>query len=376
MKRKIIVFPASKWQCDLIKYLKRKNYFVYSLDDDNNAIGHNFSSKRLNINSKEIKKIRSFVKRNKCKIISSCSDTGQKLVNKVNNKSNILFNKYNQRLIQKKLKFDIPFFKKDLATSNDLKKFKKIILKPIYGSGSKNIFIIEKSKKKVKRKNYIFEEFIDGEEFNVDGFFYNKKFYLYAIMKKRKINNSLTVSYIMKSNILNEKIINNLKNNLNSFFSKSKYPNGPVHAEVLTNKKDKKIFIVESHPREAGFDLYYKLCKKITGLNLISNTVNAKLGKKLKEIDLKSKNKFKYFCMRMIPMKKKGEIKNIYFSKLKKNKNIQVSTDLFVKPGDKVEYKSNDASRLGSIMCVSNRISNLEKYTLSILKKYFVLKYN
>ena len=50
---------------------------------------HNFSSKRLNINSKEIKKIRSFVKRNKCKIISSCSDTGQKLVNKVNNKSNI-----------------------------------------------------------------------------------------------------------------------------------------------------------------------------------------------------------------------------------------------------------------------------------------------
>ena len=55
MKRKIIVFPASQWQCDLIKYLKRINYFVYSLDDDNNAIGHNFSSKRLNINSKEIK---------------------------------------------------------------------------------------------------------------------------------------------------------------------------------------------------------------------------------------------------------------------------------------------------------------------------------
>ena len=74
-------------------------------------------------------------------------------------------------MIQKKLKFDIPFFRKDFVTSNDLKKFKKIFLKPIYGSGSKNIFIIKKSKKKVKRKNYIFEEFIDGEEFNVDGFF-------------------------------------------------------------------------------------------------------------------------------------------------------------------------------------------------------------
>ena len=132
---------------------------------------------------------------------------------------------------------------------------------------------------------------------------------------------------------------------------------------------------MESHPREGGFDVYYKLCKKITGLNLISNTVNVKLGKKLKEIDLKSKNKFKYFCMRMIPVKKKGKIKNIYFSKLKRNKNIQVFTDLFVKPGDKVEYKNNDASRLGSIMCISNRISNLEKYSKFILDKNFNLEY-
>ena len=375
MSKKIVVIPADKWQVNIINFLRNKNFYVYSLDDDDKAIGHTYSNKRLKIKTSDSKKLKNFLKKNDAKIFSVCSDFGEKISNTCLNKNNILFNKYNQRLIQKKLKFNIPFFRKDFVTSNDLKKFKKIISKPIYGSGSNNIFIIEKSKKKVKRKNYIFEEFIDGEEFNVDGFFYNKKFYLYAIMQKKKIKNSLTVSYIMKSNILNEKIINNLKNNLNSFFSKSKYPNGPVHAEVLMNKKDKKIFIVESHPREAGFDLYYKLCKKITGLNLISNTVNAKLGKKLKEIDLKSKNKFKYFCMRMIPMKKKGEIKNIYFSKLKRNKNIQVFTDLFVKPGNKVEYKSNDASRLGSIMCISNKIYNLEKYSKYILDKNFNLEY-
>ena len=45
MKNKIIVFPASKWQCDLIKYSKEINYFVYSLDDSCNAIGHNFSDR-------------------------------------------------------------------------------------------------------------------------------------------------------------------------------------------------------------------------------------------------------------------------------------------------------------------------------------------
>ena len=62
-------------------------------------------------------------------------------------------------------------------------------------------------------------------------------------MKKKKINNSLTVSYILKNNILNRKVINNLKSNLNSFFSKSKYPNGPVHAEVIINKKNKKFLL-------------------------------------------------------------------------------------------------------------------------------------
>ena len=33
MKNKIIVFPASIWQAGLIKYLKKIDYFVYSLDD-------------------------------------------------------------------------------------------------------------------------------------------------------------------------------------------------------------------------------------------------------------------------------------------------------------------------------------------------------
>ena len=110
MKSKIIVFPASLWQYGLIKYLKRNNYFIYSLDDDDNATGHSIANKRLNINTKEIKKIKNFIKDNECKIISCCSDLGQKLVNKVNNKKNDLFNKFQQREIQKKLFLNTPFY--------------------------------------------------------------------------------------------------------------------------------------------------------------------------------------------------------------------------------------------------------------------------
>ena len=102
MKNKIIVFPASIWQAGLIKYLKKIDYFVYSLDDSCEAIGHKFSDRRVDIKSNEINKLRNFVNSNNSKIISCSSDLGQKLINKIYYKKNNIFNKFKQREIQKK----------------------------------------------------------------------------------------------------------------------------------------------------------------------------------------------------------------------------------------------------------------------------------
>ena len=375
MGKKIVVIPASKWQINLIKFLRANNYYVYSLDDDDKAIGHKYSNKRLKIKTSDTKKLKNFLKKNQAKILSACSDFGEKICNLCLNKSNVLFNKYQQRLAQKKLNLNTPFFRKDYITKNQIKKYKKVVSKPIYGSGSQNVSIIQKSKSNIRKNKYLFEEFLKGKEYNVDGFFYYSKFYLYAIMEKKKIRNSSTVSYIMKSNNLKQKNIDKIKKNLNLFFINMKYPNGPIHAEVIYNKENDKIYIVESHPREAGFDLYYKLCKKITGLNLLLNTLKVKLHKKINGVELKSKNKFKYYCQRMIPIKKKGEIKKAFFSKIVQHKHIKVYTNVFVKPKDIVEYKSNDGSRLGYIICLSNKVSNLEKYSKFILNKKFNLEY-
>ena len=57
------------------------------------------------------------------------------------------------------------------------------------------------------------------------------------------------------------------------------------------------------------------------------------------------------------------------------HKHIKVYTNVFVKPKDIVEYKSNDGSRLGYIICLSNKVSNLEKYSKFILNKKFNLEY-
>lgn len=375
MKQKIIVYPASIWQSDLIKYLKKKNYFVYSLDDDDNADGHDFSDKRLKINSKETKKIKSFVKRNNCKIISSCSDLGQKFVDKINENKNDFFNKYKQREIQKKLSLNTPFYfsyknynKKSFMTCQ-----KKVVSKPVSGSGS-NGLNYHKNFKKYKNKNLLYEQFIEGKEYNVDGFILENNIFFYAIMEK--IKHSKVVSYIMKQNSLTTKIIKDIKSTLKKFILNSKYPNGPFHAEIIVQKKTNKIFIVESHPREVGFNCFYLCCAKITGLDLYKISVKAKLYKKLYLKNIESKNLYNNFCIRMIPIEKSGIIKKIFFKKFYDKKKIKTYVKIFKKKDDIVENKNNDASRIGYIQSFSNNKKiNLEKYTYKILKKYLTINY-
>jgi predicted ATP-grasp superfamily ATP-dependent carboligase len=376
MQKKIIIFPASIWQLGLIKFLKKKKFYTYSLDDDNKALGHKFSDKRLNIQTNRIKQIRTFIKKNKCLIISCCSDIGLKFINKIYYKKNDYFNKYKQRIIQKNNGIYTPKFFK--PAQFNYKKFlacnKKIIIKPIMGSGSNNVEYWEKFPKIIKKKTII-EEFIDGKEFNVDGYYQDQKIIVYAIMEKKKIKKSKTVSYIMKQNSLRTKIIQKINAILSIFLSSSKYPNGPFHVEIIIDKKNNEIYIVEAHPREAGFDLFYLTCKKITGLNLYQNLLDSRLNKKITEKKLISKNIYKNYCCRMIPINNNGQIKKINFTKVKKTKTIKVESKIFFKKNDNITNKNNDASRLGYIQCFSNKKINLEKYSLKLQKKHFKFEF-
>ena len=371
--KKFLVVPSSLWQCELIKFLQKKNSFVYSLDDNNLAAGHKIADKRINIKISDTNKLKKFIKRNKIIPISTCSDFGQKVVNKLLNKKNNLFNKYLQRLKQQKLQIKTPFFKKNRISRREFIKFKKIVAKPLYGSGSKNVFLLNKNLKNKLMKNYLYEQFIQGKEYNVDGFFYNKKFYLYAIMEKKKVPNSLTVSYVMKSSYLAKSIQNNIKSMLQKFFIGMGYPNGPIHAEVIiTNSKE--VYMVESHPREAGFDLFYKLCKKISGKNLLLNKINSVQNITIKENHLNSNKNYSHYFQRMLYINKEGYIKDIYFKKYKKFSKIKIFTKIFKKKGDYIKFNSDDASRVGYVMLLSKQHKNLMRIAEKFIKKNFVLK--
>ena len=278
--KNFLVVPASKWQLGLIKYLKKKKFKVFSLDDDDDAVGHKYADARINIGTKKIQNLKIFCKKKKLIPISCSSDFGLKTIYKIEGKKIDFFNKLQQRKIQKKIKINTPLFFDHKTFS--LKKFKncgkKVISKPIVGSGSNGVHYHEKFKKYNDNKIY-YEQYIHGIEYNVEGILYNKKLFFFSIMQKKK-NSSKLVSYILKKNSLNKHLINEIKKVTSQFVLHSKYPDGPFHLEIIVEKKTKKIFIVEGHPREAGFDMFFFTCSKLTGLNLYEITNKIKLKKK------------------------------------------------------------------------------------------------
>ena len=78
----------------------------------------------------------------------------------------------------------------------------------------------------------------------------------------------------------------------------------------------------------------------------------------------------------MVPFKREGKLKKIYFKKFKDKKNVKTFVNIFSKKNDVIINKNNDASRMAYIQSFSNDNKiNLEKYTLNILNRYFVSKF-
>lgn len=144
---------------------------------------------------------------------------------------------------------------------------KKMIAKPIFGRGSKNIFVI-KNKFDYEffrsKKNYITQQYIDGKEYTIDCLFDSYGNLIFGLPRLRLVHRGVSiVGKIVKNNTL-IKYVKNLS-------KKIKF-NGPINIQVIIDK-NKKIWILEVNPRlsgsiefsiKAGFNplLYYKKNKK------------------------------------------------------------------------------------------------------------------
>lgn len=381
MRTKLLITPAGYGQLDFILFFKKKNYIIYTLDDDFNAIGHKFSNFKVQIKTRNINKIKKFVKRNNLLVLSTSSDYGFITKNNIiysKTKSKYyrkLLNKYHQKLIWKKINklenfYSLYNFNRKLLYSN------YFVIKPIYGSGSQNVNLVKNIKEFdyfIKRnknlKNYYVEKYFKGSEYIFDGFILNKKVYFLLVGKKEK--SFFSISYLIYNHDLRDFILHQAKEKISKFLNLMSYPDGPFHSEIIINNNE--IELVECHPRCIGYDIYSKLIRNITGLNLFNIELNL-LKKNSNDEILNFQPKYKYFCIRFFEIKKSGIIRHIIL-KRKKFKGIKTHYKLYFKNNDRVQFSRTDSSRFGYVFLLSNKNINLINLSKKIELKNFFVEY-
>jgi len=266
--------------------------------------------------NKLIKKIQLIKRNNNIKYILSTSDMFIETSNSLNKIFNL--DHENERLIKTfKNKYECLKNMRKLGIVN--RNFQKIsskslinkinfplIIKPINGTGSIDVFKINNRKQLLNKKNYltkkykeiILDEFIKGQEYSLEVFFYKKKIVFNQLIKKEIFDKKHFVeSGHIISNNFDSKIIK-LKNKLLIKLDKFKLNNMFLHIEFKIDDKNR-IQLIEINPRLAGgfIPILIKLVHKI---DLISLYLDLIIGKKFKKIN-KIKNLFIYKIIFLIP---------------------------------------------------------------------------
>ena len=264
-----------------------------------------------------------------------------------------------------------------------LKRNKSYILKPSFGSGSRDVSIIKKIsdilkyKKKLNKKNFIIEDFVEGKEFVTDGFVYKGNIFFYYIAEKEKLRKSnFLVCNLYKITTLNNDEENKIKNLISKTLEALTYDNGPFHAEVIYDKSKNKIHIIEIHPRGGGFHIGTRFIEKLTGLDLSQLELDILMDKEKNISEFIPKREFKNFCIRFLPITQDGKLKLVKFKKIKLNKEVHCIKKIFYKKGAIVKKGNHDGARICYVMLFSNNKKiNLNRLSEIILKKKLILNY-
>ncbi|RXI45893.1 hypothetical protein DP145_00715 [Clostridium tetani] len=168
-----------------------------------------------------------------------------------------------------------------VKTSNDYIKQKfnyPIIVKPRYGSGSREVTLVSGRNELLEilgtkdelREDFIIEEAIEGTEYGVDGAILNGEVQITLLRKKiiTKPPARQCVGYIsVNSTEYNNELLKSVQNFLQCVIKEINMDNCIFHADLIINDND--IFIIEISGRPSGHYLHNVFTPYVTDIDMI-----------------------------------------------------------------------------------------------------------
>lgn len=151
------------------------------------------------------------------------------------------------------------------------------ILKPRYGSGSRDVFYIESDEeldcayKKVcdTEEDFVLEQAVQGVEYGVDGAVIDGK--LNIILVRKKINTPLPVRQAVSSFAVvktreNDALLNAVREHLEKVVLLLGYNDCLINADIIADGEN--IFLIEITPRPSGHNLHNLFVPLTTGIDM------------------------------------------------------------------------------------------------------------
>lgn len=393
MKNYAAVFGLGLYQIYGIKRLSKK-YDLIGFDRNNKSPGIKYVKKFYNLDKIDKYKILEICKKKKIKIFFCfSSDFSSKIVNFLNQKlnlknpnkkaENISTNKFLFRKALKEKKISSPFFQQvELNKLSKLKLNNKLtyICKPLSSSASRGVFVFKNKKQLIynlkkylyeyrNQKKILIEEFMHGQMYSIEGFYFKNNFIPICINKNFKE---------FKSSLANKSILINFKNK--NIFSlgrdlaskcckaiKVKY--APIHLEFIISNKTKKIYPIEIALRGAGTYIYGTFLKRV----LKKNTADLEIDLKEKKEVAKIKNNFKKLIyIYFINIRKTLVFRKINKKLLKKKIKFPFDLKILKLANQKIHLRNSADDRVAIVKFEFENYMLFKKYYSKINKIFRV----
>ncbi len=234
-----------------------------------------------------------------------------------------------------------------------------IVSKPNVGSGSRGVFLandyedlsklFKVNKKFYKTNKILLEQFINNEEYAVEGWAYKKKFFFGCLSKKTRSKPPYLLDTDLIINYQNIKIKKKVTSFLNIFLKKSNINNVPIHFEFF--EYNKKIIPIDISLRGAGFGVYSSILSKIMNQSTDDILINLLMNKKITFNNPKQI----IFYLNFFYSKREGIFVGIKNQKKLLNLDSFLEFELYKKINSKVFFLKNGTHRLGHCLLGANK---------------------
>lgn len=159
------------------------------------------------------------------------------------------------------------------------------IIKPRFGSGSRNVSVISNKNDYDKQvvqqmpfnEDMIIETLVEGTEYGVDGAVINGQYQ--HVLLREKINTEFPYRQcIGYYSVFNKDLICKVTKYLQEIISVLQLQNCLLHTDLIYNNNE--FFVIELSPRPSGHNLHNHFTILATGVNMVEQYINFVVGKK------------------------------------------------------------------------------------------------